>query len=35
VLDRLSYASVVGLEGWASGDSDIALERFRVAFTLR
>ena len=24
---------VVGLEGWASGDSELALERFRQAFT--
>ncbi len=32
-LDRLGYTGVVGLEGWASGDSDTALERFRQAFT--
>ena len=33
-LDRLGYAGVVGLEGWASGDPAQALERFRAAFTL-
>jgi len=32
-LDRLGYAGVVGLEGWAFGDSIQALERFRTAFT--
>ncbi|WP_111764892.1 TIM barrel protein [Nakamurella deserti] len=32
-LDRLGYTGVVGLEGWASGDSDTALDRFRQAFT--
>jgi hydroxypyruvate isomerase len=32
-LDRLGYAGVVGLEGWASGDSTEALARFRTAFT--
>ncbi len=34
-LDRLGYAGVVGLEGWASGDSTEALARFRNAFTPR
>ena len=34
-LDRLGYTGVVGLEGWASGDSGRALERFRTAFTIR
>ena len=34
-LDRLGYAGVVGLEGWASGNPVDALERFRTAFTLR
>jgi hypothetical protein len=24
----------VGLEAWAAGDSELALERFRAAFTL-
>jgi hydroxypyruvate isomerase len=33
-LDRLGYTGVVGLEGWASGDPSIALERFRAAFTV-
>ncbi len=32
-LNRLGYAGVVGLEGWASGDPTRALERFRTAFT--
>jgi hydroxypyruvate isomerase len=34
-LERLGYTGVVGLEGWASGDPERALERFREAFTLR
>ncbi|WP_122570123.1 TIM barrel protein [Pseudomonas viridiflava] len=33
-LSRIGYSGVVGLEGWASGDSERALERFRHAFTL-
>jgi hydroxypyruvate isomerase len=33
-LDGLSYAGVVGLEAWASGDSVQALQRFRTAFTV-
>jgi hydroxypyruvate isomerase len=33
-LDRLGYTGVVALEGWASGDSVLALERFRAAFTV-
>src|SRR5689334_21442129 len=32
-LDRLGYAGVVGLEAWASGESERALERFRSAFS--
>jgi hydroxypyruvate isomerase len=32
-LDRLGYTGVVGLEGFASGDPDEALDRFRTAFT--
>jgi hydroxypyruvate isomerase len=32
-LDRLGYDGVIALEGWASGDPDRALERFREAFT--
>jgi hydroxypyruvate isomerase len=34
-LDRIGYTGVVGLEGWASGDPDLALERFRTAFTAK
>ena len=33
-LSNMGYRGVVGLEGWASGDSEPALERFRQAFTL-
>ena len=33
-LDRLGYDGVVGLEGWASGDPGVALDRFRGAFTV-
>ena len=33
-LHGIGYSGVVGLEGWASGDSQAALERFRQAFTL-
>jgi hydroxypyruvate isomerase len=33
-LHGIGYKGVVGLEGWASGDSEQALERFRHAFTL-
>jgi hydroxypyruvate isomerase len=33
-LHRLGYDGVVGLEGWASGDPELALERFRTAFTI-
>ncbi|MCO1659457.1 TIM barrel protein [Pseudonocardia humida] len=32
-LRRAGYTGVVGLEGWASGDPDTALDRFREAFT--
>ncbi len=31
---RLGYTGVVGLEAFASSDSDLALERFRTAFTV-
>jgi hydroxypyruvate isomerase len=34
-LDRIGYDGVVGLEGWASSDPELALERFREAFTPR
>jgi hydroxypyruvate isomerase len=33
-LDELGYRGTVGLEAWASGDSEQALGRFREAFTL-
>ncbi|GAB7529941.1 TIM barrel protein [Pseudomonas sp. 3A(2025)] len=33
-LYEQGYRGVVGLEGWASGDSLLAIERFRQAFTL-
>ena len=33
-LDRLGYTGVVALEGWASGDPELALDRFRRAFTV-
>ncbi len=33
-LDRIGYDGVVGLEGWASEDSPLALDRFRTAFTV-
>jgi hydroxypyruvate isomerase len=32
-LRRLGYTGVVALEGWASGDPETALARFRDAFT--
>lgn len=32
-LNKIGYAGVVGLEGWASGDSEIALDQFRSAFS--
>ena len=33
-LSEFGYRGVIGLEGWASADSDAALEAFRGAFTL-
>jgi hydroxypyruvate isomerase len=33
-LNQLGYTGVVGLEGWASGDPETALEQFRDAFTV-
>lgn len=33
-LQGLGYDGVVGLEGWASGDPELALGRFRSAFTV-
>jgi len=33
-LTTMGYAGPVGLEAWAAGDSDAALEAFRSAFTL-
>jgi hydroxypyruvate isomerase len=32
-LEELGYRGTVGLEAWASGDSEPALTRFREAFT--
>ena len=32
-LTKMGYTGVVGLESFASGDSELALERFRTAFT--
>jgi hydroxypyruvate isomerase len=32
-LTRLGYDGVVALEGWASGDPGVALDRFRAAYT--
>ena len=32
-LHRLDYHGVIGLEGWASGETDLALDRFRPAFS--
>jgi hydroxypyruvate isomerase len=32
-LDRLGYDGVVALEGWASGDPAVALDRFRTAYS--
>jgi len=32
-LYEAGYRGVVGLEGWASGDDGVALERFRAAFS--
>ena len=33
VLRDVGHQGTVGLEAWASGDSELALERFRTAFT--
>lgn len=33
-LNEFGYRGVIGLEGWASGDSEKALEAFRSAFTV-
>ncbi|RYG78376.1 MAG: hydroxypyruvate isomerase, partial [Alphaproteobacteria bacterium] len=34
VLADQGYTGTIGLEGWASGDSDTALTAFRKAFTI-
>jgi hydroxypyruvate isomerase len=34
-IHDIGYTGVVGLEAWASDDSHVALDRFRVAFTPR
>jgi hydroxypyruvate isomerase len=33
-LKAMGYAGVIGLEAWPSGDDDLALDRFRQAFTV-
>jgi hydroxypyruvate isomerase len=33
-LDAIGYRGTIGLEAWASGDDELALDRFRSAFTL-
>ncbi len=33
-LAEAGYTGVVGMEAFASGDDDVAMERFRAAFTL-
>jgi hydroxypyruvate isomerase len=33
-LAEIGYRGTIGLEAWASGDDELALERFRAAFTL-
>jgi hydroxypyruvate isomerase len=33
-LRDIGYHGTVGMEAWASGDSELALERFRAAFTI-
>lgn len=33
-LHAIGYRGTIGLEAWASGDDELALERFRAAFTL-
>jgi hydroxypyruvate isomerase len=33
-LHDIGYVGTVGLEAWASGNSELALERLREAFTL-
>ena len=34
-LTRLGYTGAIGLEAWASGDDELALRRFREAFTVQ
>ena len=34
-LVAMGYRGTVGMEAWASGDDELALRRFRDAFTLR
>jgi hydroxypyruvate isomerase len=33
-LAAIGYRGTIGLEAWASGDAELALDRFRAAFTL-
>jgi hydroxypyruvate isomerase len=32
-IKEIGYTGVVGLEAWSAGDSHVALDRFRIAFT--
>ena len=34
IVKALGYAGNIGLEAWASGDNELALRRFREAFTV-
>ena len=33
-LDKMGYRGVIGMEAWPQGDDDLAIKRFRAAFTL-
>ncbi len=33
-LDAMGYRGVIGLEAWPEGDDELALQRFRAAFSL-
>ena len=33
-LQEMRYSGTIGLEAWASGDDELALTRFRTAFTM-
>ena len=32
-LREMNYVGVIGMEAWASGESEVALARFKEAFT--